>query len=76
MRSMLSSATATLMIARPPASTGARSPLSALSRRRETWPAASIRWRRRASPAGVIPPGENAFCSRMSASAIAVPDDA
>ncbi len=71
-----SSATAAVMIARPPASTGARSPFSALSFSREMCPAASMRRRSRASPVGVMPPAENAFCSRMSASAIAVPDDA
>ena len=75
MRSIASSVTAAVMIARPPASTGARSPFSALSLRRETCPASSMRRRSRASPAGVMPPPEKAFCSRMSASATAVPDE-
>ena len=35
-----------------------------------------MRFRRRASPSGVMPPSERPFCSRMSASASAVPDDA
>ena len=60
----------------PPASTGARSGLSAASARRSTCPQPIIRLRSRARPSGVMPPAESPFCSRISASASAVPDDA
>ena len=64
------------MIASPAASTGARSGFSAASASRSTWPQPIIRLRSRARPSGVMPAADSPFCSRISASASAVPDDA